>query len=287
MTRLDAALSGSGLRKRRTRGERKRRKTDDEREARHGMFLSEWRQIQALGRPNHRVQAGSVLGMSRMICPVDLCNGQPGNIRSQRETTASGGGTSNLLVPSLRLRMVAVTMLVATADREATASGSRDTAGVVFGRRRSIGPKFVGTILVLALLTLPSVAQTSWELITPGEEASDRAAPHVPGPMDLPAPPEIELLRPDISAPIKNPVTIEARFRAGPGASIDMGSFKAVYGWLGINITSRLLEHASKTPNGLVAENIDIPSGDHKVTLSIADSNGKTASRTFQFSVAR
>ena len=142
-------------------------------------------------------------------------------------------------------------MLVATADRETTGSGSRGTAGVVFGRRRSMSPKFVGTSLVLALLTLPSVAQTSWELITPNEEASDRAAPHVPGPMDLPAPPEIELLRPDISTPIKNPVTIEAHFRAaGP-------------------------------------ESVDIPSGDHKVTLSIADSNGKMASRTFQFSVAR
>jgi hypothetical protein len=158
---------------------------------------------------------------------------------------------------------------------------------VVFGRRLSMSPRFVRITLVFALLTVPSVAQTSWDLITPDEDASDRAAPHVPGPADLPAPPEIELLRPDISTPIKNPVTIEAHFRAGPGASINMGSFKAVYGWLGLNITSRLLEHASKTPNGLVAENVDIPSGDHKVTLSIADSNGKTASRTFQFSVAR
>lgn len=178
-------------------------------------------------------------------------------------------------------------MLVAAADRETAESGSRDTVEGVFGRRRSVSPKFVVTAVALALLALPSVAQTRWELLTPDEEASDRAAPHVPGPIDLPAPPEIELLRPDISTPIKNPVTIEARFRAGPGASINMGSFKAVYGWLGINITSRLLEHASKTPNGLVAENVDIPSGDHKVTLSIADNNGKTASRTFQFSVAR
>lgn len=42
-----------------------------------------------------------------------------------------------------------------------------------------------------------------------------------------------------------------------------------------------------KTPNGLVAENVDLPPGDHKVTLSIADNSGNTASRTFQFSVAR
>lgn len=125
--------------------------------------------------------------------------------------------------------------------------------GIVFGRRRSMTSKFVVASLVLALLTVPSVARTPWELITPDEEASDRAAPRMFGSIDLPAPPEIELLRPDISTSIKSPVTIEAHFRAGPGASIGIGSFKAVYGWLGINITSRLLEHASKTPNGLVA----------------------------------
>ena len=182
--------------------------------------------------------------------------------------------------------MLPMKMLVAMASRETT-EGARKTVKVVFRRRRSVSLKLAVIPLILALLALPSVAQTRWDLVTPDEEASDKAAPRVPGPIDLPAPPEIELLRPDISSLVKNPVTIEAQFRAGPGASIDMGSFKAVYGWLGINITSRLLEHASKTPNGLIAENVDIPSGDHKVTISSADSNGKTASRTFQFSIAR
>jgi hypothetical protein len=66
-----------------------------------------------------------------------------------------------------------------------------------------------------------------------------------------------------------------------------MSSFRAAYGWLGINITSRLLEHATKLPDSLVAENVDLPVGDHRVTISIANTSGKTASRTFRFSVAR
>jgi hypothetical protein len=66
-----------------------------------------------------------------------------------------------------------------------------------------------------------------------------------------------------------------------------MGSFRVTYGWLGINITSRLLEHAVTTPNGLSAENVALPAGDHRVTFSIVDTTGKTALRTFQFSVAR
>jgi hypothetical protein len=77
------------------------------------------------------------------------------------------------------------------------------------------------------------------------------------------------------------------RFRAGANHAIDMRTFNATYGRLGINITSRLLEHAATTPDGLSAENVELPTGNHRVTLSIADTSGKTASRTFRFSVAR
>jgi hypothetical protein len=141
--------------------------------------------------------------------------------------------------------------------------------------------------LTLALTTLPSLAQTDWELITPEEETRDHAAPRVPGPPDLPPPPVIDLLRPDLSTPIRNPVTIELRFTAGPGRIIDMRTFRATYGRLGINITNRLLQHAVTKPNGLLAENVALPWGDHNVTVSIADTSGKRASRTFRFSVAR
>ena len=62
-----------------------------------------------------------------------------------------------------------------------------------------------------------------------------------------------------------------------------MQSFRATYGWLGINVTSRLLEHAVKNPNSLSAANVNLPTRDHRITLSIADNAGKAASRTFQF----
>jgi hypothetical protein len=141
--------------------------------------------------------------------------------------------------------------------------------------------------LILALWASSSGAQAPWALVSPEQDARDRAAPHTAAPIDLPAPPVIELLRPDISNPIRNPVTNETRFSAGPGATINMSSFGATYGWLGINITNRLLEHATKTPNGLLAKNVDIPPGNHRVTISIADTTGKTASRTFRFSIVR
>ena len=152
-------------------------------------------------------------------------------------------------------------------------------------RRRSIYFG-LGGLFAPVVLTVPAIAQSKWDLITPEEDARDRAAPHVPGPSDLPAPPVIELVRPDISKPVQNPVTIEVRFGSGSGPGIDMQTFRASYGWLGINITSRLLEHATKLPDSLVAENVDLPVGDHRVTVSIANTAGKTASKTFRFTIA-
>jgi hypothetical protein len=146
---------------------------------------------------------------------------------------------------------------------------------------------FVIAALGFAQPTLPCIAQTPWTLITPDEDARDRVAPHVAAPPDTPPPPRIDLLRPDISRSLQNPVTIEVRFSAGPGREIAMQSFRAIYGWLGINITNRLLQHAVKGPNSLSAANVNLPVGDHRITLSIADNTGKTASRTFRFSVVR
>ena len=147
------------------------------------------------------------------------------------------------------------------------------------------------TILLVtagAVLASSSIrAQAPWRLLTPDEEARDNATPEGPLPPDLPPPPAIDLVRPDISGSVQNPVTIEVRFRAGSGETIDMRTFNATYGRLEINITGRLLAHAVTTPNGLLADNVELPSGNHRVTLSVADTSGQRASRTFRFSVAR
>jgi hypothetical protein len=142
-------------------------------------------------------------------------------------------------------------------------------------------------LVVLGFLAMPAGARAMpWQLITREEDQRDNAAPDVPAPPDLPPPPTITLVRPDISRPIRNPVTIEVQFTPGPGSAVDMTSFNATYGRLGINITRRLLDHAVAGPNGLAAADVELPSGDHRVTLSIADTSGRTASKTIRFSVA-
>ena len=92
-----------------------------------------------------------------------------------------------------------------------------------------------------------------WPHVTPGEEARDNAAPHVrqsatPAAQGAPV---ITVRQPNVSHALRNPMTFDIQFRAAPGATINLSTFQAKYGWLGINITSRLLEHATRTPSGL------------------------------------
>ena len=105
-----------------------------------------------------------------------------------------------------------------------------------------------------------------------------RAVPHSP---------VIDVRQPSLSRPIYNPTSIYVQFRAAHGATIVMSTFRATYGWLGIDITARLMEHATKTANSLSAQNVDLPVGDHKITVSIADNHGRTGSRVLRMSVAQ
>jgi hypothetical protein len=132
-------------------------------------------------------------------------------------------------------------------------------------------------------------AVEGWDLITPEEEARDNAAPHMPQPAlrTVPHSPVIDVRQPNLSRPIFNPTTINVQFRAAHGATIVMSTFLATYGWLGIDITARLLEHATKTANSPSAQNVDLPVGDHKITVTIADNHGRTGSRVLQMSVAQ
>jgi len=128
-----------------------------------------------------------------------------------------------------------------------------------------------------------------WPLVTPGEEARDNAAPHVrqsatPAAQGAPV---ITVRQPDISRALRNPMTFDMQFRAAPGATINLSTFQARYGWLGINITSRLLDHATRTPNGLFAANVNVPTGNHRINVSIADNLGRVGTSVVNLHVLK
>jgi hypothetical protein len=97
--------------------------------------------------------------------------------------------------------------------------------------------------LVITALALPAPS-IGWELVPRDEEREE----------ELITPPTIQVIRPDLAKPISGPVTIQIVFRTQPGASIVTSTFVATYGFLGLDITERLLQHANLTPQGITAE---------------------------------
>jgi hypothetical protein len=65
--------------------------------------------------------------------------------------------------------------------------------------------------------------------------------------------PIIEVEQPDETKPIKPPVTIRLRFLPQGNSKIELTSFRATYGWLALDITERILEHAELKESGLLA----------------------------------
>jgi hypothetical protein len=147
------------------------------------------------------------------------------------------------------------------------------------------------TILAFALLVLPGrwAVAVGWPLVTPGAEAPDNAARHLRQSAATAAQdaPVITVKQPDISHAVRNPMTIDIQFRAAPGSTINPSTFQAKYGWLGIDITSRLLEHATRTPNGLFAADVNVPTGNHLISVSIADNRGRVGTRLVNLHVLR
>jgi hypothetical protein len=100
----------------------------------------------------------------------------------------------------------------------------------------------------------------AWKLVTEDELTDETRA------LQPRSSPRIDVIEPDQKETIVSPVNIRLRF-VPAGSKIMPGSFKAWFGWLEIDITSRLLEHAKIDASGLSAENAEIPAGQYRIKL--------------------
>lgn len=127
----------------------------------------------------------------------------------------------------------------------------------------------------------------AWTLITEEEHEREKAAPpSVQAPSAAqPGAPTIDVDQPETSNPIKSPVTIRVSFHPQQGAAIDITSFRVTYGFLRIDITQRILDNAQLTASGLFAKDAQLPAGQYKVTLQIADNLHRVGARTVEFTV--
>jgi hypothetical protein len=126
-----------------------------------------------------------------------------------------------------------------------------------------------------------------WTLITQEEfeRNSSVARPEASPPAPQPGAPKITVEKPDPNKPAKSPVTIRVSFQAQGDAIILPKTFRATYGWLGIDVTHRITDHAEVTASGLVANNAVAPAGHYLITLQISDSKNRTGSSAFEFNV--
>ena len=98
--------------------------------------------------------------------------------------------------------------------------------------------------------------------------------------------PEIIVLNPDsANKSVKNPFTVEVIFKSIEGSSIDISSFKAFYGSLNIDITDRLLKESKMTASGFKLNNINVPNGNHKITLLVKDSKSRQCEKVLRFKI--
>ncbi len=100
-----------------------------------------------------------------------------------------------------------------------------------------------------------------------------------------PLAPEILVDRPEQRDDYASPIDIVVRFLPQDGASIDLDTLKITYGVLGIDVTDRVIGNAKVTEAGIDAREAEMPAGRHRLTVIVADSEGRIGKRRFKFRV--
>lgn len=144
------------------------------------------------------------------------------------------------------------------------------------------------TLIMVVLATLCANTVFAFELVTPEEVSQSQDALMLEAELSEPDPlgPMIQLLDPlSLDLPFKNPFKMEVIFKPQNGSEVDFSTFKAFYGTFKLDITDRLLKEAVKTSSGLRLANVKIPSGRHKLYISIKDNLGHSAAKELAFKV--
>lgn len=154
---------------------------------------------------------------------------------------------------------------------------------------RSIGLRFGAYFAALTILCFTAAASAqpaeTMFLITEGE------AMLPPAPLEkaiLPdGGPKIAIVKPGDAKSVTPPFEVDLIFGTGPsGKSIDYKSFKATLLALwGIDLTDRIKPYLSKTDNRIYIKEAQVPSGNHRIKLTIADADGNITAKILKVEV--
>ncbi|MCX8069488.1 MAG: hypothetical protein N2738_03180 [Thermodesulfovibrionales bacterium] len=96
--------------------------------------------------------------------------------------------------------------------------------------------------------------------------------------------PKIDIIYPQLSDTLKNPLKIEIRFCPKEGNSVNLSTLKVeLIKIIPIDITSMILPYANE--NGIFADNISLPTGRHKLRFTIFDNEKNKTQLIYNISV--
>jgi len=137
-------------------------------------------------------------------------------------------------------------------------------------------------------------AVPTFDLVTAAEAGqaakAEAEAPGIITPRQVPAPrpnaPGIKVVTPVAAGtPVAAPLRIEVAFTPQPGSRIVPSSFRVLYGLLKIDLTERLRQHATVSESGVVVDRANVPDGQHRLFLQVADDKGNTAEQELRIRV--
>jgi hypothetical protein len=124
-------------------------------------------------------------------------------------------------------------------------------------------------------------------LVTQQEASASNNAPPTFTPKFMPEKdaPKIEVAAPNLTAPLASPTPIQMNFSVTSPATVKPETFKVLYGAFQIDVTQRLLSAAKVTAQGMNVQEASLPSGKHKLHLSVEDSMGRKGYRLVEFQI--
>lgn len=152
----------------------------------------------------------------------------------------------------------------------------------------------IAMICLALLLAATDSRAEGFELITAAEaqqeadaEASSPPPVRTRGlPATRPGQPAIQVVSPQAAGTSVNaPVRIEVAFKPAPGTRIVPSTFRVLYGLLKIDLTDRLKKHSTVTETGVVVDQAQVPAGQHRLILQVADDQGNTAEQELRIRV--
>ncbi|MGE5467098.1 MAG: hypothetical protein ACM3Y9_06710 [Ignavibacteria bacterium] len=101
-----------------------------------------------------------------------------------------------------------------------------------------------------------------------------------------PGSPEIVVVSPaSLTEPLKAPFPIRVSFKPKEGAAVKPETFRALYGFMKIDITERLTGRAKVGAEGIHVESANIPAGSHRLFLRVSDDRDREAETEIRFTV--